>query len=264
MRSNRPGFSLIELLVVVSIIAILAGMLLAAVQRVRVAADRVTCVNNMHQIGLGIQLYALQKGTYPPVRLCPNVDPNPGNPGYYCYGVPGDEGNPSGPEEKWWAPYNNSTGSLATSPLTPAFIAANAQNFLLWSYVEKNERTFKCPEAIEIRTGSPYQYGYPLQIGYAMNASTGGPCGGYAPNYGPAKPSNVTKGTANVLIAWDHAHTPDCAGGEAYPRVMAPVSIVPQIHYPERHNGIYNVLYCDGHVGPMQMSGMIQSLLWIQ
>jgi prepilin-type N-terminal cleavage/methylation domain-containing protein len=98
---TRSAFTLIELLMVVAIIGILAGLLLPALNQAKEKAKRTACVSNLNQINLATRLYAYDNGESLPVLPNPNPYPN-GVGAYYKQLVKGYLGltGPASPVEK--------------------------------------------------------------------------------------------------------------------------------------------------------------------
>ncbi len=204
MRTPRSGFTLIELLVVIAIIAVLIGLLLPAVQKVREAAARAKCQNNLRQIGLAILQYEQGKGRFPPAIATstggPPTDPSVYKHGYAQYILPYLEQENVFRLYRWDRFWNDPLNQPALS--TPLNV-------------------FLCPSSPggELATENGQTYGrtdYVAVYGVDPNLVTSGLLGTWNGNidgvlgFGTAfRMAQITDGTSNTLMVAESAGRPD-------------------------------------------------------
>jgi prepilin-type N-terminal cleavage/methylation domain-containing protein len=161
---RRPGFTLIELLVVIAIIAILIALLVPAVQKVRAAAARTQCTNNLKQIGLALHGYHDVNKTFPPgmARFDHTDDGGPYNATFWSYFI---------------LPYIDQTPLFTSIPFLPQPDWTTG-NYLL--AVQAPLAVFRCPAtsdqtAYNTTTGGTIINRFPISYAAVTSGSIGNP-----------------------------------------------------------------------------------------
>jgi prepilin-type N-terminal cleavage/methylation domain-containing protein len=206
------AFTLIELLVTIAIIGILAGLLLSAIARSKEKAHQTTCINNLHQVALGFEMYHNDFN---------EMFPAPGSKSEY---------GPQPEDWIWWQPNRDVTQSP---------IARFIGNFNAALFTCPDDYTARSLQARPDTTGAnPYPYSFSI-TSYSMDTDNHNP--GMATiidqqrNVYPFKISSVNRPSSKIMLAEEDRGTLDDARW------------VPLTDLSARHAGKGDDIFADGH-----------------
>jgi prepilin-type N-terminal cleavage/methylation domain-containing protein/prepilin-type processing-associated H-X9-DG protein len=273
-RQSRAAFTLIELLVVIAIIAILIGLLLPAVQKVREAAARMQCTNNIKQISLAAMNYESSYGMLPPgIVYTAGVSNQTSYVGTLVYLLPYIEQNnlytqidqtlfnlpPSTVSGNWWGTaYGQSQNALKTYTCPSDPLGATGQpSSGVFAYVYTTAGGLS---GASFGVPSPVARSNYASVSGALGSSTDPFWGKYVGVYTPNSKTKITSiidGTSNTLgfgetmggtTPGTRDFTLSWMGGANLPTAWALPNTTGWYSYGSAHTGIVNFGYCDGSV----------------